>query len=772
MRRRIWGVVFLLLAGLTLGTTSAQAVDNPNPPVSVTGASTDNGGAGPSAGRVIVRWQRPDYDSTHPIPISYEVVATAGSQTIRASKDFGTMSTMNFDVTLDGLTGGTPYTITVTGTASNGGSASATASASVTPITSPDKPTPVSAVASAGAIALTWSAPSNNGGSSITGYIIKNGTSGETTTATAAATTKNISGLTAGSSIVFSILAINANGKSDWAPFASATLPSAPDKPTGVTATANTSSISVSWVAPTVTGNSAITGYKVYLYDNAGSAVGTATSVTTTSTELTNISAGTYTVKVKASNLVGDSPFSDASLAATIAAPSALLDNTPVFTPLTLPNLVIGGTQSVSVTVPSAGTVTITATGTPSGACTYAAGVITAIAEGTCSVRATSPATSTYAEAIATKTFTITKTLQTITFPALANQPLPGPLTVSATSTSGLTVTFTASGNCTVSGRTVSFTGEGTCTVTAAQAGDTSFAAATSVVRTFSITAASSSNGGGSSGGGSSGGSSAPSIGGGGGVGTTWFNLFMADPDDFSKAYAGEACAYFVLLSRDGDKTFGPICATKAGALDYEANDGDYIVRTYDKAYPSFYKEYKAKVTFGTFEVTGAGYRGGSVPRRSITVLRKSEHPIVTATPTPTPTASAATKPTATPTPTASGNPSPTPTPSTAVKPTSFVIGGIVKGAVKASTLNAGVTIVTLKITSTFQAVLPDVAKGVKVSMTIKDPKGKSYSSPNVTVAKSGPLKLAPVKFTVAGKYTITIKAGTKTKVVALTTTK
>ena len=244
----------------------------------------------------------------------------------------------------------------------------------------------------------------------------------------------------------------------------------------------------------------------------------------------------------------------------------------------------------------------------------------------------------------------------------------------------------------------------------------------------------------------------------------------MADPDDFAKAYSGDACAYFVLLSKDGDKTFGPICATKAGVLDYEANDGDYIVRTYDKAYPTFYKEYKAKVTFGTFEVTGAGYRGGSVPRRSITVLKRSEHPIVVATPTPaaTPTATPTAKPTATPSPTASGSASSSPS----AKPTGLVIGGKLKGAIKTSTLNAGVTTVSFKLTSTFQAVLPVVAKGAKVSMTIKDPNGKSYSAPSVTVAKAGSLKLAPVKFSVAGKYKITIKVGTKTKVVALTVTK
>src|SRR5438445_2172959 len=59
--------------------------------------------------------------------------------------------------------------------------------------------------------------------------------------------------------------------------------------------------------------------------------------------------------------------------------------------------------------------------------------------------------------------------------------------TVSATASSGLSVSFSATGNCTVSGNTVHITGAGSCTITASQAGDSNYNAATSVDQSFTV---------------------------------------------------------------------------------------------------------------------------------------------------------------------------------------------------------------------------------------------------------------------------------------------
>jgi hypothetical protein len=82
---------------------------------------------------------------------------------------------------------------------------------------------------------------------------------------------------------------------------------------------------------------------------------------------------------------------------------------------------------------------------------------------------------------------------QTITFGALANQVFgTAPFAVSATASSGLTVSFasTTSAVCTVSGATVTVITVGTCTIQAAQAGNTDYLAATSVNQSFQVTQA------------------------------------------------------------------------------------------------------------------------------------------------------------------------------------------------------------------------------------------------------------------------------------------
>ncbi len=77
---------------------------------------------------------------------------------------------------------------------------------------------------------------------------------------------------------------------------------------------------------------------------------------------------------------------------------------------------------------------------------------------------------------------------QTITFAELPNRVFgEQPFAVQAAASSGLAVTFTASGACSIAEATVTLTGAGTCTITAHQEGNAGFKAAEPVSRSFAV---------------------------------------------------------------------------------------------------------------------------------------------------------------------------------------------------------------------------------------------------------------------------------------------
>jgi hypothetical protein len=88
----------------------------------------------------------------------------------------------------------------------------------------------------------------------------------------------------------------------------------------------------------------------------------------------------------------------------------------------------------------------------------------------------------------ASAVFTIEPAAQSISFDPLTGHTYgDAPFDLEATSTSGLTVTFSATGSCSVSVVTVTISGAGSCTITAHQAGDANHEAALDLPRTFAI---------------------------------------------------------------------------------------------------------------------------------------------------------------------------------------------------------------------------------------------------------------------------------------------
>ncbi len=144
---------------------------------------------------------------------------------------------------------------------------------------------------------------------------------------------------------------------------------------------------------------------------------------------------------------------------------------------------------TVSATASSGLAVTFTSA-TPA-VCTVAGTSVSYVANGLCTIRANQAGNANWnAAPQVTQSFTIAKGNQTITFGALANKrPDELPLTVSATASSGLAVTFTSAtpAVCTVAGTSVSYVANGLCTIRANQAGNANWNAAPQVTQSFTI---------------------------------------------------------------------------------------------------------------------------------------------------------------------------------------------------------------------------------------------------------------------------------------------
>jgi uncharacterized protein YaaQ len=168
-----------------------------------------------------------------------------------------------------------------------------------------------------GTVTVRWTAPSSNGGSAITGYVVTPyiGTTAQTpVNVTGTGTSTTVGGLTNGTAYTFRVAAVNAMGTGAQSAASSATTPyGVPGAPTNVTAVPGNQSLYLTWSAPSSNGGNSITGYTVTRFANGVSqgttSVGTITSLTVNS--LTN--GTTYTFTVTATNARGTGAASAAS---------------------------------------------------------------------------------------------------------------------------------------------------------------------------------------------------------------------------------------------------------------------------------------------------------------------------------------------------------------------------------------------------------------------------------------------------------------------------
>lgn len=205
------------------------------------------------------------------------------------------------------------------------------------------------------AIALSWTAPAEDGGGALDGYNVYRCEEGVTACTpawtawvddgTTYTSTYTDSAVTAGTEYRYAVGASRLDGRSNWSNeiTAVALTPTKPDAPTGLKAQASETKAALSWTAPSNTGSGKLTGYSLYRGD--GNACNNLVSLKTgiaagvTWVEDTAVSSGsTYCYAVTASNSVGESSRSTAAAvtANTPGAPGSLQTTSTSITAISL----------------------------------------------------------------------------------------------------------------------------------------------------------------------------------------------------------------------------------------------------------------------------------------------------------------------------------------------------------------------------------------------------------------------------------------------------
>jgi len=256
---------------------------------------------------------------------AYAVIATrAGTSTISTAAVSGKKNTQ---AVISGLIGGVTYVVQVRTIENENFSAWSSASLTATPTTLPksvDKPT---AIPDVGSATVNWTAlvGNENGGSSITSYVITETNSGKSISASSSASTIEFTDLDQGVGAIFTVTALTAISTTGSVSTASdeVTITSADDEGASPTPTATASASSTPTPTPTSSSTSGSGGGGFGGGGGGGFGGGEDTATASASPSASPSTSGSPSPSPSASKSPSPSPSPSAVIASNSASPSA-----------------------------------------------------------------------------------------------------------------------------------------------------------------------------------------------------------------------------------------------------------------------------------------------------------------------------------------------------------------------------------------------------------------------------------------------------------------
>ena len=324
------------VAAVTVEGTGANSSTWSTTPSVVPGVVSGVSSPSHTSTTVTVSWSAPSDDGGRSVSdyiIEYQL--GAGSWVLFAD---GTSTSTSATVT--GLTKGSSYSFRVSAVNANG-AGSSTSLAGIIPATVPASTAISSETHVATSVTLNWSAPVDNGGRVITDYVVQYKLSSDTTWSTFAdgvstSVASTVTALTRGQSYDFQVAAVNVEGTGTFGTGITAIPSVVPAVPTGLASPSHLStSVDLTWTAPTDDGGRSITDYVVEYQLGTGTwslfSDGVSVSTSATVTSLTRGSTYSFRVSAKNANGAGSAVVLSSIIPATVpAAPVIASMSAPV----------------------------------------------------------------------------------------------------------------------------------------------------------------------------------------------------------------------------------------------------------------------------------------------------------------------------------------------------------------------------------------------------------------------------------------------------------